>query len=163
MTGPTWVPGADETGGGEPGEDLLPALRAVLAAVDPAPEGVVSLARAAFTVRDLDAELAVLVADSLAPTTSVRSGPQEVRLLSLEVDGTGVDLQLTPCGGRLDLVGQALGDVRGRIAFDHEEGTAAAELDERGRFDLPGLPHGRLRLRWVDVTGRRRESAWLDV
>ena len=45
-------------------EDLLERLRAICEEVDPTPDLVIEMARAAFSLRRLDAELAELVLDS---------------------------------------------------------------------------------------------------
>lgn len=151
--------------GSDPDERLLDRLRAVLAQVDPVPADVLAAARAAFTMRDLDEELALLVADSesaLGGLATVRAA-LTARLLSFETPGGGVELELTGAGSRVDLQGQALGSPLTQLTVEHVEGVEQLDVDSLGSFAAQGLPAGRLRLRWVDASGRRVVTPWVDA
>src|SRR5262249_7326628 len=80
-------------------EALLERLRAICAEVDPVPDLVFQAARAAFTLRRLDAELAELVLDSAdAPAGAVAvraAGPADIRMLSFTAGPLRVELQVT--------------------------------------------------------------------
>lgn len=155
--------GPDDPADGD--DALLGELREVMSQVDPVPGHVLAAARAAFALRDLDRELAALVADSatsLGGPALVRA-PLAVRLLSFEAAETGVELELVPLGQGFDLQGQVLGGVRGPVAVDHPGGVTHVAADEQGRFEVPGLRSGRLRLRWTDGAGRRTATVWFEL
>lgn len=165
MAGRSGQPGDGQLGGDWTDEALLGELRAVLAQVDPVPGYVLEAARAAFGVRNLDQELATLVADSasaLASPAPVRP-LLTLRTLSFEASETGVELELSAAGKRFDLQGQVLGGVRGPVVVDHSEAAAQAEADELGWFEVRGVGAGRLRVRWTDGAGRPTVTAWFET
>ena len=149
--------------GSDPDERLLDELRRVIAQVDPVPGDVLAAAKAAFLVRDLDEELALLVADSASASSGLAPvrAALAARLLSFEAPGGGVELELTPSGNRVDLQGQVLGGTQGRLTVEHAEGVEQVDVDELGRFIAQALPAGRLRVRWVDKAGRRTVTPWV--
>lgn len=163
-------PGDGQVGGRQVSGDctdeaLLGELRGVLAQVDPVPGYVLEAARAAFGVRDLDRELATLVADS-ASTLGTRAPVRALltlRTLSFEASETGVELELSAAGKRFDLRGQVLGGVRGPVMVDHSEGAAQAKADELGWCEVRGVSAGRLRVRWTDGAGRATVTAWFET
>lgn len=165
MAGRSGQPGDGQLGGDWTDEALLGELRVVLAQVDPVPGHVLEAARAAFRVRNLDQELATLVADSaseLGSPAPVRT-LLTLRTLSFEASETGVELELSAAGKRFDLQGQVLGGVRGPVVVDHSEGAAQAEADELGWFEVRGVGAGRLRVRWTDGAGRPTVTAWFET
>ena len=146
-------------------ESLLQELRGVLAQVDPVPAHVLEAARAVFDMRELDEELAALVADSataLGGMAVVRAQLSR-RLLSFEASDTGVELELSPVGPAFDLQGQVLGGVQGPVALERETGVTELEADALGRFTASRVAPGRARLRWVDAAGRRTGTEWFDI
>ena len=118
-----------------------------------------------FEVRDLDQELATLVADSasaLGSPAPVRA-LLTLRTLSFEASDTGVELELSAAGKRFDLQGQVLGGVRGPVVVDHSEGAAQAGADALGWFEVRAVGAGRLRVRWTDGAGRPTATAWFET
>src|SRR2546425_157833 len=99
--------GDDETARDAP---LLAELRLASAAREPVPPRVLEAARAAYTWRLIDAELAELIADSAleAQVAGVRGGvrgEQMPRLVTFEVaGGTTLELEATPADRALRLV-----------------------------------------------------------
>jgi hypothetical protein len=91
-------------------EEILAALRRVAAAVDGPPDAVRAAARSAFDLRDLDGELAVLIADSRAPDgdetafeavrAEAEAGPGGW-LLSFLGGGVQVDMEVDEEHGRV--------------------------------------------------------------
>ncbi|MCW2844967.1 MAG: hypothetical protein JWN22_2883 [Nocardioides sp.] len=131
-------------------EDLLDVVRRVWTERDPVPEGLVARMQAAAATAglDLDLELMLLVerseelvgARGTATAYTLRFEYDGTQLL-LRVDGDGdgcrVDGWLTPA---VPMTVRAL-TVRG----DRREWVTT--VSERGRFELPDLPSGLVRLR----------------
>ena len=81
-------------------DPLLAELADVIEHADPVPASVLVAAKAAFTWRTIDADLAELVADSLAEAAGVR-GREAARLLTFrasaidgEVDAVAVEVEV---------------------------------------------------------------------
>src|SRR4051794_31054557 len=98
-------------------DDLLIELRRVVQEADPVPEAVIAAAQAAIATRDLDGELAGLVADSAgghgrpALAEAVRAGHQGggARLLSFAAGPVQLDLDVIQRGRVRDITGQITG------------------------------------------------------
>lgn len=133
---------------------LLARMRRVVGETDPPPPLAYDLARAAFSLRDLDAELAVLTLDSAEPgqeLAGVRGG-NEVRLLSYEAQAVGVELQVVLHGDRCSVTGQVVGPLPESVVVETDTESHAVRPDESGVFALDDLPSGRVRVR-LDVSG----------
>lgn len=137
---------------------LLDRLRRVTAQADAPPPVVLDLARAAFALRDLDAELAVLVLDSEtagAELTGVR-GEDDVRLLSYEASRLGLELQLD---GR-DLLGQVVGGVAESVVVETDDGEHPVQADADGVFRYEGATGARVRVRLRGTDGLTVVTPW---
>lgn len=144
-------------------ESLLRRLGAVAEEVDPVPAPVLEAARAAIGMRRLDAELAELVHDSALEAAGVRGGGE--RLLSFEVGAVSVELQVTPRGPVVDLLGQLEGLPTAGAAVTVETGGEPLEtaVDDRGTFGVRGVAGGRIRLH-IAVRGRLTvTTSWVTV
>ena len=144
---------------------LVARLRAVASEADPVPAPVLDLARTAFTVRDLDAELAVLLVDSAesgSDLVGVR-GDNDVRLLSYEAAAVGLELQVEVRDGKRTLLGQVFGARPASIVVESGDDEVAVEPDAQGLFRADGLATGRLRLRLVTATGLIVLTPWTSV
>ncbi len=145
----------DQQGDDEAARDaaLLAELRLASAAREPVPPRVLESARAAYTWRLIDAELAELIADSAleAQPAGVRGGvrgEQMPRLVTFEVaGGTTLELEATPADRALRLVGQVVPPRSGTAEVVHPGGTERAEVDEMGRFFAEGIAGGPMRIR----------------
>lgn len=124
---------------------LLIYLRQALRTTEGPPPQVIELAKASFGLRNIDAELATLVADSLDEATGPRvRSLRAPRMLSFEAPGLTVEIELTPTGagwrliGQLDPPGPARIRLRGVIATSPTgvPGVGEAEADRLGRFAL---------------------------
>jgi hypothetical protein len=146
--------------------DLLEArLRGLAAAADPVPDLVLESARAAFTLRTLDAELAELVHDSAidADLVLVRGpGEGDVRMLSFEHGTVAVDLQVSETAGGRELLGLVSGAV-GDVEVEQAGRRTTVALDEAGRFVLEGLAAGPLRLHLSAEDGTSVETSWVTL
>jgi hypothetical protein len=133
---------------------LLARLRRVAGEADPPPPLAYDLARAAFSLRDLDAELAVLTLDSAEPGQELAGvrGSDEIRLLSYEAQAVGVELQVVTHGDRRSLTGQVVGPLPESVVVETDTEAHVVRPDESGVFDLDDLPSGRVRVR-LDVSG----------
>jgi hypothetical protein len=146
--------------------DLLEArLRGLASVADPVPELVLESARAAFTLRTLDAELAELVHDSAvdADLVLVRGpGDSDVRMLSFEHGTVAVDLQVSETAKGRELLGLVTGAV-GDVEVEQAGRRTAIPLDEAGRFILSGLPAGPLRLHLRAEDGTSVATSWVTL
>jgi hypothetical protein len=140
-------------------------LRDVTAEADPVPEHVVADAKALFILRDLDAELAELVADSWVdePAVLTRALVADVRMLSFVCDEVTVELDVDtdPVSGRIALHGVAVG-ATGEVVVVLTGHRLAVPLED-GHFDLELPSGGPLRLELTRSDGGRVTTAWITV
>lgn len=146
-------------------EALLAELGRVVAQVDPPPELVLELGRAAFAMRSLDTELAQLIRDSELEALAVRGTTTGPRLLSFEADGVSVELQVAEHGRSVDVMGQVSGADPGALAVRLEgpDGEVAVDVDELGMFRATDLPAGLLRVHVLVEGERRVTTAWVTL
>lgn len=149
---------------------LLAALRRIAGVVDGVPPTVEEAARAAFLTRDLDAEIAALIADSRATgemayeATRADDEAQGSWLLSFAGGGVRIDLEIDDDDGpEIRLLGQLTGAEVEECEVQADGRSFAAEADELGRFIVTGLMHGPIRLCCRLVGGRRVTTTWVRV
>jgi hypothetical protein len=135
MTQPRWT---DD-------ESLLADLRAALGGAAPAGEQQLEAARAAFTWRTVDAELAALTYDSLLDDrVLVRGAVTAPRSLVFEAADLSVELEITHDRILGQLVPPGPGDV---VVQTETADLAQVPADDAGCFTVPGVPGARVRLR----------------
>lgn len=119
---------------------ILELLGSALVEADPVPEDVTAFAVAAFSWRDIEAELAEISFDSLdeAELSGVR-GPNDVRMLSFETPDLGLDFEYRT-GGRL--VGQIDPPQAATIELHQGGEVATVEADDLGRFAFDEVAPG---------------------
>ena len=124
-------------------DELLARLAATLRGAQQPPADVAELARASFGLRDLDAQLAELVADSAVDVPAgVRSSPEAPRLLTFAAADAEVELQVVRAEDGWTVLGQVVPPgpalVRAEPAAPGEA-VVVADADQLGRFafDLP--------------------------
>jgi len=132
-------------------EALMTRLRDIAERIDPVPDLVYELGRAAFSLRSLDAELAELVDDSALHTDSfagVRSADSAVRMLYYESSELAVELHVTHREGRRSGLGQVIGGsaTEVRVESTNRGDGQTVQIDDLGRFDLADLPGGPFRM-----------------
>jgi hypothetical protein len=146
-------------------DELLARLAATLRAAQEPPAEAVELARLTFGLRDLDAQLAELVADSAADVPArVRASTGTARLLTFAGDEAEVELQVTPVGDAWGLLGQVVppGAALVRAEPAAPGGTAVvADADELGRFALDLPSGGSWRLVCTRDGGVLLTTAWV--
>jgi len=133
----------------ESDDNLEAELRRLAADNEPVPAELVQAALDAFGWRDIDAELAELVYDSLADTgeTSLVRGPADQRLVSFAVGGMTIDVEVTSAGPGRAVMGQIAPPQRAMVDIRHPQDTVTVEADELGRFQSGPLPAGPASLR----------------
>ena len=150
-------------------DDLLADLRRVMAEADGPPEAVRAAARAAFLARNLDDELAVLIADSRAadgdyePVRAVPEPAQGRWLLSFEGGGVQVDMEVDEERNGVRLLGQFSGTSGDEFFLESSNGLRRLDVDEIGRFIVGGVTHGAVRLRCRSADGARITTVWVNV
>ena len=146
-------------------EALLARLRTVAAEADPVPPMSYELARAAFSMRTLDDDLAVLVHDSAEPgqeLVGVR-GTDEVRLLSYDAPLVGLELQVVARGSRRSLTGQVIGPAAQAVVVETGTGEQIVHPDETGVFFVQDLQAGRVRMRLRLSDGVTVTTPWTSL
>jgi hypothetical protein len=149
-------------------EALLSQLRTVASVVDGVPAHVVEAAKATFILRDLDAELAALVSDSVEdgadPVLTRTDGTLDAtRTLTFEAGDRTIDVQVTATESSRRLVGLATGFGPGDVTLERVDGPdVSAPIDPVGRFALDAPP-GAARLRIVAADGTTVVTAWTTL
>lgn len=145
-------------------DELVARLRRIAAEADPVPASLVSAAKAAFALRDLDARVAELIRDSAvdAPLLAVRG--TDPRMLSYEAGGTAIECEVTIREGTRDITGQLSGaaatSVEAQVAGAQ---PVVADVRAHGFFTVRGLPPGSFRLRCHLADGATVVTSWTSV
>jgi hypothetical protein len=140
-------------------------LRRLAQAAEPVPELLLESARAAFTLRTLDAELAELVHDSAVdPDLVLVRGPGDdaVRMLSFEHGSVAVDLQVSETPAGRELLGLVTGAV-GDVEVEQAGGRTTVALDDAGRFVVQGLATGPVRVHLHAEDGTAITTSWVTL
>lgn len=134
----------------EPGDDELEEeLRRLAARLEPVPPELLDAAAQVFSWRDVDAEIAELVFDSLLDPDEaalVRGAPER-RLLSFAGGGVTVDVEVTRTTAARVVTGQIAPPQRGIVDIRRRQETVTVEADDMGRFQSGPLPPGPVSLR----------------
>jgi hypothetical protein len=142
-------------------------LRSIFGHLDPVPQLLDEAARAAFTWRTVDAELAELMRDSAEAAEEagllVRSGGGP-RQLSFESPRLGIELEVTATGPReRRLDGQLLPPGAATVTVERPgEDSFSVQADDLGRFVLDGLRAGVVRLH-VALRGAQIAIPWTTI
>lgn len=156
-------------------ERILADLRRIAASVDPVPSHVVECARAALSLRRLDAELLDLVRDSADDRSGLLMvrGESDVRMLSFEFPPVTVEVQVTEQHGGCDLVAHVSGIELAGAQVEAQEaqmGTRTASRPDRRDLDtddgtlvVERLPSGLVRLHLTSVDGRLYATSWIRI
>ena len=154
---------------------LLARVAEVFNRFDPVPDIVIELARLSFGWRDLDAELATLVADSHLDEgqATVRGGIAAgvgPRLLSFEAaDGFALELEVTADGSpedpgsRRNLLGLLIPAGPARIEVRQPAGSLSVEADDQGRFAVTDVEPGLFRLTCHRTDEPSVSTPWLTL
>ena len=146
-------------------DELAEELRRLAARLDPVPPELLTAAAGAFAWRDIDAQLAELVFDSLLDVddaTQVRGSPER-RLVSFTGGGVTLDIEVTTTGPARTIMGQIVPPQRGAVDVRRQQETITIEADELGRFRSGPLPPGPLSLRLRPAEGTPVVTDWLAL
>jgi hypothetical protein len=144
--------------------ELLQELRLMAGRVDPVPHEVVAAARSAILWRTIDAELAELTADSSVDDNRLVGvrGTALPLMLSFEVGGQTLELEVSETGTTRRLLGQLIPGQPGEVIVHHGRGEEVVRADEVGRFDLASVPAGPVRVRWRRTADPAEEMVATD-
>lgn len=149
---------------------LLEALDAAIEAAQPMPPSVLSLGRAAWDARALDAEFAQLVGDSLLDEELAQDGRFAVRgatgprLLSFAAGDLAIELEVdVESGGSQSLVGQLLPPGSATVSFERGAAVEDVQADDGGRFELRDVAPGPARLIVRRASDVPLASAWFRL
>jgi hypothetical protein len=138
-------------------------LRNVIDRADPVPQAVVDAARAAYTWRTIDAELAELTADSALAAAGVRSSSAP-RLLTFEGDGVEVEVEVAQTGSTRHLSGQLVPVGPAQVTVRWPGGTRETAADDLGRFAVEGVPAGSVSLAVVRAGAEHQiVTSWISI
>jgi hypothetical protein len=129
--------------------ELEEELRELAARIDPVPPLLMQAAIDALSWRDIDAELAELVFDSLfdADEASLVRSSADRRMVTFRTPGLTIDVEVSSAGSGRSVMGQIVPPQRARVEIRHREGTTAIDADELGRFQSGTLQAGPVSLR----------------
>jgi hypothetical protein len=136
--------------------DLQALLGRALRAAEPVPERVVIGARAAWTWRTIDEELAELVFDSATELTGVRS-EDTARQLTFRAPGVEIEVMVVDDGARR-IVGQLIPPGSYRVQLTTEDEVMDDQSDSLGRFAFDPVPPGPVRITVLGADGGRVAS-----
>ena len=152
----------------DPDDELEAELRRLAAQREPLPAQLHQAAVAAFSWRDIDAEIAELIYDSLLDTdaASLVRGPADQRLVSFAAGGMTIDLEVTSAGPGRTVLGQIVPPQRATVDIRHPQDTVTVEADDLGRFQSGPLPPGPASLRLrppPDAAGPAVITDWIAL
>lgn len=125
-------------------EALLGLLGEALAASEPVPEHVLAGARAAWTWRTVDEELAALVFDSVLETSGVRS-ESTARQLTFRRGDAEIEVMVVDDTSRR-VVGQLVPPQSVAVHLTSSDRVDEQRSDRLGRFTFDAVPSGPVRL-----------------
>lgn len=129
-------------------ETLLARIRDLFRRVDTPPEWLVEAAKLSYGLRDVDVELAALVADSEVgePSAMVRAAGTMARLLTFDGEDLTIELELHPAGDGPAIIGQLVPPGPARVDVHQVSGGDSVQADDLGRFTVDSLGSGPCRL-----------------
>ncbi len=132
-------------------DELLALVGRALRAADPVPDRVIDGARAAWTWRTIDEELAELVFDSSSQLAGVRS-EDTARQLTFRSPGVEIEVMVTDEAART-VIGQLIPPGEFTVQLLLGDAVIEEPTDRLGRFTFNGIAPGPVRLVVVDEHG----------
>jgi hypothetical protein len=147
----------------ETDDELAGRLGQLLARIDPVPASVIVAAKASAAWREFDAELAVLLHDSVLDRNEwvgVRGGG--TRLLTFASPEVTVELEILD--SNRGLIGQVDGSGIGTVEICRPEGSIPVEIDPIGHFSSRSVPAGPMSIRVTDnESGAVTQTEWVVI
>jgi hypothetical protein len=132
-------------------ETMLEELRGLFDRVDAVPQRLDEAARAAYSWRTIDAELAELMRDSAEAQPgelALRGAATGSRLLSFESPRVAIEAEVAVVGPRARrLTGQIVPPMAATVTLEQGGARLTAQADELGRFAFERVGAGPARLR----------------
>jgi hypothetical protein len=135
-----------------PDDDLLALVGRALRAAEPVPDRVVEGAKAAWTWRTIDEELAEIVFDSAIETAGVRS-EHTARQLTFRSPGVEIEVMVADDASRR-VVGQLIPPGECTVQLVTDDTVIEEQSDRLGRFTFAAVAPGPVKLVVVDENGR---------
>jgi hypothetical protein len=132
-------------------EELLELVGRALRSAEPVPDRVIAGARAAWTWRTIDEELAELVFDSATELTGVRS-EDTARQLTFRAPGVEIEVMLVDEVSRR-VVGQLIPPGEFAVQLQSGEAVMDERCDRLGRFSFDQVAPGPVRITVRDLEG----------
>lgn len=143
-------------------EEIVTVLRHVLETVDPTPAHVLEQARAAFTWRGVDAELAELVFDSdTAALAGVRGG-EAARQITFHAPGLEIEVEVVSERVRT-VLGQLVPAQHAEVELRNSTRTLRTRTDALGRFTFDAVAPGPVKLTVATGEGARVQTEGLTI
>ena len=140
-------------------EGLEELITAGLSATDPVPESALEAAKAAFTWRTIDAELAELVFDS-AESGLVGVRGEAARQVTFRAPGVEIEVMVVDDDARR-IVGQLVPPQQATVEL-HAHGKVREQgTDSLGRFTFEGIIPGPVKLTVQTADGGTVATEWL--
>ena len=148
--------------------ELLARLRRIADTVDPVPDDVVELGRAAFELRHTDAILMTMATEVLSGADLRAAGDQgSSRLHVFEHDGVSIEVEVTARGEfarAVGIVDDSSGAVLSGAHVSVETTSSSTTVDlEGGRFTVERVPLGLARVVLERSGERLMVTPWFDV
>jgi hypothetical protein len=144
-------------------DELMALVKRALEDADPVPADAVRAAKAAWTWRTIDAELAALTYDSVVDEGALVGvrGATAVRSLAFEAGAIAIELELVDDGDRRGLRGQVVPALAAPVVLEFSDGRPPVVMltDDLGRFGADRLEGGVARLRINERTDPAGEGA----
>lgn len=141
---------------------LLDLLTRALSQADPVPEHAVEAARASFTWRTIDAELAELVYDSAGEElVGVRSA-EATRQVTFRAPGIEIEVMVMEDGVRR-LVGQLVPPQQATVELRCGGSVRDSATDSLGRFTFTDVGTGPAQITIVTADGTKVVTDWVLV
>lgn len=141
-------------------DELTALLGRALRRAEAVPTRVIDGARAAFTWRTIDAELAELVFDSANELTGVRS-EQTARQVTFQAPGVEIEVMVIENGHRR-VVGQLVPTQEVTVQLIAGESVTDVRSDHLGQFCFDDVPPGPVRLSVLGSSGENLvQTEWV--
>jgi hypothetical protein len=132
-------------------DELFDVLGRALRAAEPIPERVLVGARAAWTWRTIDQELAELVFDSASELTGVRS-EDTARQVTFQAPGVEIEVMVIDEAARR-IVGQLIPGAEMTVELHGGDRVLTTQSDHLGRFGFDEVLTGPVRLTILGAAG----------